>query len=155
MRGGNVVRMNETEKCGVARHAIDADATIAGRSAGPAGLGSASGQCGIEKSAVHANANERPDADATTAGAVVPANRTGTRMPAAGRLVSADAYACIPDSARAAPAASRTAIHRPALLIQPHSLFCILLVGELPTVFPTARSAKAECNGRFLRTPTG
>jgi len=155
MRGSNVVWMNQPEKCGVARDAIDADATIIGRSAGRAGFGSASGRCGIEKSAVHANANDTSDANATTAETVVPANRTGTRMPAAGRLVNAGVYPCTADPERAAPAAPCTPIHRPALLIQPHSLFCILLVGELPTVFPTARSAKAECNGRFLRTPTG
>ncbi|RQQ63590.1 hypothetical protein DF021_07025 [Burkholderia stagnalis] len=55
----------------------------------------------------------------------------------------------------AAPAALSTPILRAALLIKPHSVFCILLVGGLPTEFPTARSVKGECNGRLLRALTG
>ncbi|PEH67018.1 hypothetical protein CRM91_33065 [Burkholderia ambifaria] len=66
----------------------------------------------------------------------MPANRAGARIPAAERLAKARAYPCATHPVRAAPAARRAPIHRPALLIQPYSLFCILLVGELPTDFP-------------------
>ncbi|OXI36244.1 hypothetical protein CFB89_00360 [Burkholderia sp. AU16741] len=41
-----------------------------------------------------------------------------------------------PHDERTAPAAPPAPIHRAALLIQPYSLFCIVLVGELPTDFP-------------------
>ncbi|AYZ97006.1 hypothetical protein DB771_04400 [Burkholderia sp. AU29985] len=62
---------------------------------------------------------------------------------------------CASNDEPPARAAAAAPIHRPALLIQPYSVFCIVLVGELPTIFPTARSVKGECNGRFFRTPTG
>ncbi|AYZ66846.1 hypothetical protein EGY31_27280 [Burkholderia multivorans] len=55
----------------------------------------------------------------------------------------------------ASPAAPPTSLHRAAFLIKPHSVFWILLVGELPTVFPTDWSAKGECSGRTLRALTG
>ena len=138
MRGGNVVRMKEAEKHGVARAAIDADATTTGKSPGRAWFGLTRKRCKIGKPAVHANANadDASDANATTGETALPANRARACIPAAGRLVKAGAYPCAPDPERAAPAASRAPIHRPALLIQPYSLFCILLVGELPTDFP-------------------
>ncbi|EJO53705.1 hypothetical protein BURMUCF1_3404 [Burkholderia multivorans ATCC BAA-247] len=41
----------------------------------------------------------------------------------------------MPPGARASRAARLAPLHRPALLIQPHSIFCILLVGGLPTDF--------------------
>ncbi|RQS73539.1 hypothetical protein DID96_08490 [Burkholderia sp. Bp8963] len=78
------------------------------------------------------------------------ATAADTRMP-----VGMPARACACNDASAALATTLTPIRRAALLIQPHSFFCILLVGELPTVFPTAWSVKGECNGRLLRTPTG
>ncbi|RQS11339.1 hypothetical protein DIE07_11345 [Burkholderia sp. Bp9002] len=74
-------------------------------------------------------------------------SRPGTRQ----RAVQARAQRNDP----AAPAALSTSILCAALLIKPHSVFCILLVGGLPTEFPTARSVKGECNGRLLRALTG
>ncbi|RQR31637.1 hypothetical protein DIE22_21780 [Burkholderia sp. Bp9142] len=136
MRGSHVVRMKQAEQCGLTGTAIDADATIAGRSTGRAGSGHAHGRRKIGRPAVHANASDASDANATTGETVVPANRARTRIPAAGRLVKAGAYPCATNPERAAPTAPRAPIHRPALLIQPYSLFCILLVGELPTDFP-------------------
>jgi len=143
MGGGNVVRMKEAEKCGVAWAAIDADTTIAGKATGRAWFSPSRGRR-IGDPAVHANGKAKPhsnpdgtsDADATTAEATLLAHRAGTRTRAAGRLATAGAYRCVPDPERAAPAALRAPIHRPALLIQPYSLFCIVLVGELPTDFP-------------------
>ncbi|PRF19551.1 hypothetical protein C6Q03_24925 [Burkholderia multivorans] len=45
------------------------------------------------------------------------------------------AWPCMPPGARTPRAARLAPLHRPALLIQPHSIFCILLVGGLPTDF--------------------
>ncbi|RKU01744.1 hypothetical protein C7H84_18645 [Burkholderia sp. Nafp2/4-1b] len=81
-------------------------------------------------------ANANSDADATTAETAVPANPPGASIPAAERLATAGAYRCVRAPERAASVAPRAPIHRPALLIQPHSVFCILLVGELPPDFP-------------------
>ncbi|WP_440624839.1 hypothetical protein [Burkholderia sp. 22313] len=136
--------MKEAEKCGIARAAIDAEATIAGKSTGRAGFSPSRGRRKIGKPVVHANGKAKPnsnpdgasDADATTAEAAVPAYRAGARMRAAGRLATTGAYRCVSDPERAAPAALRAPIRRSALLIQPYSLFCIVLVGELPTDFP-------------------
>ncbi|ABI85640.1 hypothetical protein Bamb_0079 [Burkholderia ambifaria AMMD] len=130
MRGSNVVRMKQARKGGLAGKAIDAHATIVGRSTGQSGFGHARGRRKIGSAAVHVDAN------ATTGERTVPANRAGARIPAAERLAKARAYPCATHPVRAAPAARRAPIHRPALLIQPYSLFCILLVGELPTDFP-------------------
>ncbi|WP_082146060.1 MULTISPECIES: hypothetical protein [Burkholderia cepacia complex] len=131
MRSTNVVRMKKAKKCRIVR-AIDACATIAGRHAGLARPGHARWRRKIGKAAVHAETG----ASATTGEGAMPATRAATRVPAAGRLGKAGKYRCAPNDERAAPAALPAPIHRPALLIQPYSLFCILLVGELPTDFP-------------------
>jgi len=131
MRSSSVVRMKKAKKCGSER-AIDARATIAGRCAGQARPAHARRRRKIGKAAVHAETG----ASATTGEGTMPANRAGARVPAAGRLGKAGKYRCALNDERAAPAALSTPIHRPALLIQPYSLFCIVLVGELPTDFP-------------------
>jgi hypothetical protein len=146
MHGGNVVRMKHAGEGAVMRRAIGADATIVKRSAGRGWLGHVHEWRNIEKPAAHANAeagakadanaNGALDANATTRAASAPASRAGARIPAAGRLAAARPYRCVPDPVRAAPTASRAPIHRPALAIQPYSLFCIVLVGELLTDFP-------------------
>ncbi|VWB91885.1 hypothetical protein BPS26883_04428 [Burkholderia pseudomultivorans] len=66
------------------------------------------------------------DAGATTRNGGV---TQATRRQAAGRPANAATPLPVRDAARAAPAALSAPIHRPALVIQPHSLFCILLVG--------------------------
>ncbi|WP_175956529.1 hypothetical protein [Burkholderia sp. BCC0405] len=86
----------------------------------------------IGKPAAHANADADIDADAhATTG-----DGAGTRLQAAERLGKASVRQAQPHDERAAPAALPAPIHRPAPLIQPYSLFRILLVGELPTDFP-------------------
>ncbi|MBN3794434.1 MULTISPECIES: hypothetical protein [Burkholderia] len=86
----------------------------------------------IGKPAAHASADANIDTDAhATTG-----DGAGTRLQAAERLGKAAATAAQPHDERTAPAALPAPILRPALLIQPYSLFCILLVGELPTDFP-------------------
>ncbi|WP_175016071.1 hypothetical protein [Burkholderia lata] len=123
--------MKKAEKCGIVR-AIDACATIMERHVDPARCGQARERRRIGKLAAHANAdvNTDTDAHATTGDGV------GTRLEAAERLGKAAATTGPPHDERTAPAALPAPIHRPALLIQPYSLFCILLVGELPTDFP-------------------
>ncbi|ABB06872.1 hypothetical protein [Burkholderia lata] len=90
----------------------------------------------IGKPAAHANANADADADIDTDAHATTGDGAGTRLQAAERLGKAAATAAQPHDERTAPAALPAPIHRPALLIQPYSLFCILLVGELPTDFP-------------------
>ncbi|WP_161785074.1 hypothetical protein [Burkholderia pyrrocinia] len=79
--------MKKAKKCGIAR-AIDACATIAGRCAGQARPGHARRRRKIGKAAVHAETG----ASATTGEGAMPANRAGTRVPAAGRLGKAGKY---------------------------------------------------------------
>ncbi|WP_152036565.1 hypothetical protein [Burkholderia pyrrocinia] len=119
--------MKKAKKCGIVR-AIDACATIVGRRVDPAWHGRVRERRNSGKPAVHANADT--DANATTR------DGTGTPIRAAERLGKAAMTHGAPHDERAAPAALPAPIHRPALLIQPYSLFCILLVGELPTDFP-------------------
>ncbi|HIC7210855.1 hypothetical protein [Burkholderia stabilis] len=123
--------MKKAKKRGIVR-TIDACATITGRRTGMARLCQACGREKIGKAAAHADT----DANATTGEGAMPATRVETRVPAAGRPAKGGKYPCAPNDERAAPAAPPAPIHRPVLLIQPYSLFCILLVGELPTDFP-------------------
>ncbi|KAB0641949.1 hypothetical protein F7R21_14275 [Burkholderia latens] len=143
MHGGNVVSMKQAGKGGVARRAIDANATIAQRVAGRGRPDRVHEWRTIEKPEVHAHAtangssNGAVDAYATTgAAASAAASRAGARISPAGQRATARAYRCVRDPVRAAPGAARAPFHCPALLIQPYSLFCIVLVGELPTDFP-------------------
>ncbi|WP_174947707.1 hypothetical protein [Burkholderia contaminans] len=86
----------------------------------------------IGKPVAHANADANIDTDAhATTG-----DDARTRLQAAERLGKAAARAAQPHDERTAPAALPAPIHRPVLPIQPYSLFCILLLGELPTDFP-------------------
>ncbi|RQZ18447.1 hypothetical protein DIE14_31255 [Burkholderia sp. Bp9017] len=130
MRGSNVVRMKKAGKGDVA------DATIGGRCADLARLDHARRRRKTGKAAAHAQAIEESDADTTTGGTVVQANRAEARIPAAGRFATAGTCPGTPELERAAHATPAAPTIRPALLIQPCSLFCILLVGELPTDFP-------------------
>ncbi|WP_076605845.1 hypothetical protein [Burkholderia metallica] len=93
----------------------------------------------IGKPAAHANA----DADIDTDAHATTGDGAGTRLQAAERLGKAFATSGQPHDERTAPAALPAPIHRPALLIQPYSLFCILLVGELPTDFPDRTVGKS------------
>ncbi|WP_193099506.1 hypothetical protein [Burkholderia sp. Z1] len=131
MRSGSVVRMKDAKKCGIAR-AIDACATMVGRCVDPAWFGLIRERQTIEKPAAHADANAAADTDANA----TTRNRDGTPIQAAGRPGKAAMAPLAPHDERAAPAALPAPIQRPALLIQPYSLFCILLVGELPTDIP-------------------
>ena len=90
----------------------------------------------IGKPAAHANANANANTDAETDASATTRTGAGTRIQAAERLGNAAMPRRAPRDARTAPAASAAPIHRAALLIQPYSLFCIVLVGELPTDFP-------------------
>ncbi|AXK64047.1 hypothetical protein CN645_23405 [Burkholderia sp. IDO3] len=130
MRGRNVVRMKKAGKDDVA------DATIRERCADLARLDHARRRHKTGKAAAHARAIAHSDADTTSGATVVRANRARTRIPAAGRFATAGIYPGTPEHEQAAPAAPAAPTIRPALLIQPCSLFCILLVGELPTDFP-------------------
>ncbi|WP_128846552.1 hypothetical protein [Burkholderia catarinensis] len=119
--------MKQAEKCEIVRE-IDACATIMGRHVDPARCSQARERRNVGNPAAHANADT--DANATTR------DGTGTPIQAAERLEKAAMTHGAPHDERTAPAAVPAPIHRPALLIQPYSLFCILLVGELPTDFP-------------------
>ncbi|WP_083265817.1 hypothetical protein [Burkholderia lata] len=88
----------------------------------------------IGKPVAHANADA--DANIDTDAHATTGDDARTRLQAAERLGKAAVTAAQPHDERTAPAALPARIHRPALLIQPYSLFCILLVGELPTDFP-------------------
>ncbi|CAM2162312.1 conserved hypothetical protein [Burkholderia latens] len=143
MHAGSVVRMKQASKGRGARHATDGNATTARRPGGRGRLGHMQEWRNVEEPAVHAHATANDgahgavDAHAMTgAAADTVAARAETRMPPAGRPATARACRCLPDTERQAPTPARAPIHRAALVIQPYSLFCIVLVGELPTDFP-------------------
>ncbi|AZQ49599.1 hypothetical protein D5R55_00450 [Burkholderia cenocepacia] len=97
-------------------------------------VGTRGERCNIGKPAAHASVKAKADAD--TDASATTRTGTATRIQAAERLRNTAITGRASDDERTAPAASATPIHRAALLIQPYSLFCIVLVGELPTDFP-------------------
>ncbi|WP_194795419.1 hypothetical protein [Burkholderia pseudomultivorans] len=136
MRSGSVVRMKRCEILEM----IVADATIVGVHANAARHGARrDGGKALAHAArepvkpARSMRSVRADAQTTTGSGDL---AQATRVQAAGRPADAATPLPVRDDARAAPAALSAPIHRPALVIQPHSLFCILLVGELPTDFP-------------------
>ncbi|WP_152603177.1 MULTISPECIES: hypothetical protein [Burkholderia] len=125
--------MKEAKKRGSAR-AIDARTTMIGMSADPAGRDPNRKRNRIGWPVAHATAH--PAAIADTGADATTGKDARARIRAAGRPGKAAGTMGPAHDERAAPAALPALIHRPARLIQPHSLFCILLPGELPPDFP-------------------
>ncbi|PRH40365.1 hypothetical protein C6T65_21470 [Burkholderia vietnamiensis] len=131
MRDGDVVKMKQAKN-----RSGEAAAMHAQRRRQRARCGAVARREQRPQSAAHATVNEASDLASTAPTCALSVLPAATDVALARRRPQAARSPRRPAPERPPSTVRDTAIQRPARLIQPYSLFCVALVGELPTDFP-------------------